>query len=367
MTHCRSTKSRFKRLGLTLVELVIVIFIIGILIGMMLPAVRRVGGAAHRSTCMNNIRQLALALHNYESAHQEFPAAMGDQRLVELSSHPDTNRLSGMVLLLPFLEQNQLWSQISKPSTFGGVDFPAMGAAPWDMRYQPWTKQVPDFLCPASPRRKGADFGQTNYAFCIGDTARGIHNPNQIRGAFGAQLNRTFQDFADGTSNTIFLVEMGTSEGRRVNSNYAIRQPASFLDEPRKCLSLLDSTHPKEFDQRVGLGALGRGGCWADGAAGCSLVNTILPPNSPSCSITGNQAGDGFYSAGSFHVDGIFVVALADGSSHTINGDIDCGAVDASPLTESEMADGIRPSPFGVWGALGTIAGGEEYSLDDAF
>ncbi|MFK7767489.1 MAG: DUF1559 domain-containing protein [Mariniblastus sp.] len=350
-----------KRRAFTLVELLVVIAIIGILIGMFLPATRQVREASRRATCMNNIRQIALAMHNYESAHEEFPSAMGDHRLVEAASHSDAKRLSGMLCILPFIEQNLLSDQISNPATFEGVNFPAY-PGPWEVKYEPWRTQLPILVCPTSSQSK-TEFGQMSYAFSIGDTARGIHNQQRLRGAFGVGLNATFGDFKDGTTNTILMIEMGTNGSNYANSNFAVGQPASILDNPRQCLTLLDPSDADQFDEAVRLGSPARGGCWADGAAGCSLVNTILPPNSPSCSITGNQVGDGIYSAGSSH-PGVAIIALADGSSHSIKFDVDTGIPNAT-LTKSEMLEEVTPSPFGVYGALGTLASEEESSIDD--
>lgn len=94
-----------KRKGFTLVELLVVIAIIGILIGMLLPAVQQVREAARRITCANNLRQIGLALHNYESAHQSFP--VGVQDINKLPSAMQTDHLwSVSTWILPMLEQN---------------------------------------------------------------------------------------------------------------------------------------------------------------------------------------------------------------------------------------------------------------------
>lgn len=104
------------RRGFTLVELLVVIAIIGILIGMLLPAVQQVREAARRTECMNNLRQLALAAVNFESAHMRFPSAgdcSGSYHDDEQSYMPafDFENAGWMFQILPFMEQGNLESQ----------------------------------------------------------------------------------------------------------------------------------------------------------------------------------------------------------------------------------------------------------------
>lgn len=100
--------------GFTLVELLVVIAIIGILIGMLLPAVQQVREAARRTSCMNNIRQLGLATHNYESAHKHFPTSGASAWAYwhdPFGTRPqyDFESAGFLYQVLPFAEQNNLY------------------------------------------------------------------------------------------------------------------------------------------------------------------------------------------------------------------------------------------------------------------
>ena len=98
----------------------------------------------------------------------------------------------------------------------------------------------------------------------------------------------------------------------------------------------------------------------ADGRAGVGIVNTILPFNGPSFQVQGSPTADGVYSAGSMHPGGGNVVLL-DGSTHFVSEDIDTGDMSAATLTVEQMA-AYAPTPYGVWGAAGTIRSGEVFS-----
>jgi prepilin-type N-terminal cleavage/methylation domain-containing protein/prepilin-type processing-associated H-X9-DG protein len=362
MNSNHRTRTAASPRGFTIVELLVVIAIIGLLVALLLPAVRSSGEAARRMSCGNNLKLLGLALHNYHDAHGHFPSAMGGTGHGVTRTQGNANRLSGLVALLPFIEQQPLWEQISTACEIDGVMYPAMGLAPWVTEYTPWRTEIPGFRCPSADSKR-ADFGQTNYTFCVGDIVHEIHQATRLRGAFAGGMTACFKDITDGTSNTIAMGEIGTPSGLSVIGQFATGQATSILANPKLCLDVRDPKRHKSYGKNVPLGEPGRGGRWADGAAGFSLVNTVLPPNSPSCAVGGAHAVDGLYSAGSLHPGGVQVL-MVDGSARFASETIDAGDSSHPPVTPQQLADGPIASPYGVWGALGTSAGEGDQELD---
>src|SRR5438552_8131033 len=115
-----TTRCRRRRLGFTLIELLVVIAIIAVLIALLLPAVQQAREAARRSQCKNNLKQLGLALHNYHETYGVFPFECGGTGWTG-SGTGNWGRLSGTVVLLPFLDQTPLWNQISTALPGGAV------------------------------------------------------------------------------------------------------------------------------------------------------------------------------------------------------------------------------------------------------
>jgi prepilin-type N-terminal cleavage/methylation domain-containing protein/prepilin-type processing-associated H-X9-DG protein len=349
MSAINHNRTGFRSSGFTLIELLFVVFVIAILIALLFPAVRTSRGAATRMQCGNNLKQLGLALHSYHDAHSHFPTAMGGTGV-----GGNENRLSGFVALLPHLEQSALWDQIARPSEFNGIRFPPMGPAPSHGKYEPWRKTLSVLACPLNAGG-ASSFGRSSYAFCIGDTAEQIHQPQQLRGAFGCRLLSRFSDVTDGTNTTIALGEIGNQKDRWIGGQIAIKQSVYIFTDPGFCL---DTQKNGYYLKEIPLSEMGRGGRWADGAAAYTLFNSILPPNGPSCAVGGSEAVDGVYSAASHHGNGAQVL-FVDGSFRFISEKIDAGSEGAAPIGPTKLGDTPTSSPFGVWGALGTANGGE--------
>ncbi len=156
------------RRGFTLVELLVVIAIIGVMVGLLLPAVQAAREAARRMSCGNNFKQLGLGLHNYHAAYNRLPQQGGGT-----NGGGGTNNglfLSILVPMLPFVEQQSLWEQISNPLVVGTTTYPPMGPVAWDTAYTPWRTTVGTYRCPSDPTEPSPGrAGTNNYAACIGD------------------------------------------------------------------------------------------------------------------------------------------------------------------------------------------------------
>ena len=104
------------RRGFTLVDLLVVIAIIGILVGLLLPAVQAAREAARRMSCSNNFKQIGLGIHNYHSAFKRIPQHMtgtGRSYVCDISYNSNRLRLSYLVPMLPYIEQQALWESIT--------------------------------------------------------------------------------------------------------------------------------------------------------------------------------------------------------------------------------------------------------------
>jgi prepilin-type N-terminal cleavage/methylation domain-containing protein len=192
------------RRGFSLIELLVVIAIIAILIGLMLPAVRRVREPAARTQCANNLKQLMIAFHNYydTSRSRSYPATGNPDTPAGESFPPGClgpgttpeERLSWMVALLPYLEQDALFKQLDVEKGYAA-------------NLQAASARIPVFLCPA-PKELTAD-AATHYIAMSGIGIGAARRPAGAagNGFMGYDRWTSIAMIRDGTSNTIALLE----------------------------------------------------------------------------------------------------------------------------------------------------------------
>lgn len=341
--------------GFTLVELLVVIAIIGVLIGLLLPAVQAAREAARRSQCSNNMRQLGLALHNYHDVNLKFPFGTGGTGWTG-DATGNWERLSGLVAVTPYLEETAIANLWSNPWV-GPPAAPKNGPEPWNTlggRYTPWITQISSLRCPSDNTSRGG-VAKTNYAFNLGDTTRGnndgLWDTGRIpRGVFYLHSKLGMRDLLDGTSKTILMGEiMLGKDGDRGYGSVA-RNQSGVETDPSICLTLVTNG---KFNAGVDIQPW-RGDRWTDGNPSMTKFNTILPPNSPSC-MNGTWDGDwGLFSAASNHPGGVNIL-MGDASVRFVPNNIDAG----NPKAPNPVGSKAGPSPYGVWGALGTRNSGE--------
>jgi hypothetical protein len=245
-----------------------------IVLALLLPAIQAAREASRRMACSNHFKQIGLGIHNYHSAYKQFPLGSGGTGGTnELSGNQ--YRLSGLVPLLPFIEEQGLWDQISTPYPPSNPVFPAMGPAPWiDVaQYPPFGATIEKFHCPSNPGEKS--FG-TNFAFCYGDSVQYVGLSDlQIaaklaesqeetdadlsmqsvrmarvsqRGMFANGHVLKFRDVIDGLSNTIAMTELARSGDRGRANAMVAKDVAGLVDAPGTCVSFtLDPANPSRY------------------------------------------------------------------------------------------------------------------------
>ena len=209
------------RRGFTLVELLVVIAIIGILVGMLLPAVQQVREAARRTTCLNKFKQSALAIHNYESAHQQFPAGLNNGTWA-----PWYRGWGWNALVLDQLEQGNLSDEINfSVHNLSGTNRQLIAT------------KIEVFLCASdsqSDRLIECCSGFSNGSSLTEDTALtnivGIMGSNEIvsksrtngNGIFYYKDGTGLRDILDGSSNTLLLGEVTETPGSHPSQGSAL-------------------------------------------------------------------------------------------------------------------------------------------------
>ncbi len=304
--------------GFTLIELLVAIAIIGILFGLLMPAVQAVREAARRTACTNNMRQIGIAMLNYESALKVFPPGS----VAKANPHDPTTpwtfyRWSALATLSPYLENTAAYNLLDLTKPLYNT---SLAVTPENI---PGVQvMVPTFLCPSdSARRLHPNFGPTNYSFCAG-TGVGGGTPIDTDGTFFVNSRIRIRDVVDGTSHTAAISEslLGDAgpDAQNPKTGYKFVFFAPLSDAAAAAATTWNYTDPRGFS-------------WANGEYRNGLYNHYYPPNSSTHDCLGVFLGGGlpriytpfgWKTARSRHPGGINLLRV-DGSSTFLSNSVD--------------------------------------------
>lgn len=378
------------RPAFTLVELLVVIAIIGVLVALLLPAVQSAREAARRTQCTNKLKQLALAVHNYHDTYDALPAGQCGPY------GPTTDnyyRFSIFIGIASFLEQGAFYDEITSIDL--GANWWSAGATVSTTSPVHRSRMTPSFLyCPSDNWAGSQGYNVvsgTNYRYNLGDnpvaavyiaptssavSARTIGH----RGPFGYYTFYNLSVVSDGTSNTLMFSERCLVKGGYVAGNSASRKvkEAWVADTAGGGIGFTTGTDPRYLLRRNDCRVLGNSGgeynvsgtlaisssCgtnWLVGAPLHTTFVTVLSPNSASCYYNG-----GHYNAlatpTSNHLGGVNC-ALMDGSVRFIAENVDDGPYTNERFLPPDAGRVSGESPFGIWGAYGSVSGGESNKI----
>ncbi len=334
------------RCGFTLIELLVVIAIIAILIALLLPAVQQAREAARRSQCKNNLRQIGLAVHNYQSAYGLLPMSAA---IPDAGYGAGTNNGSWSVhgRILPNLEQGNLYELVDLQVSWDST--PAINGV-----------KVPVYSCPSDPgsdRERVFTDGRptlypTTYGFNYGTWF--VHDPTTGQGGDGAffpNSELSFRDFTDGTSNTLMVAEVKAWQDYTRNGGPASTTAPNTLAEAEAAIATGGTFKGTGHTE------------WADGRVHHSGFTTVLTPNTNSMYDNAgtmvvadyNSWQEGKDDNGDGAIDAPTYAVITSRSYHT--GIVNVAMMDGSARSVSENVN------VALWRAAGTRAGGEVNAL----
>jgi len=325
-----------------LIELLVVIAIIAILIALLLPAVQQAREAARRTQCKNNLKQIGLALHNYESTFTLLPPGS-----VVASGSGVTSEASPHTFILPFFEQAAAYSVFNfNVSINTHASNLAARQFIFPMLQCPSHPASPAFVLGGNQCPNGC--GTTNYVQSLGNNS----NYGVVNGPFSRRSATRFRDFTDGMSNTALFAEirLGPAAGTPTTGVVAAGSPYDFNVATNLAFGTFDAGEPGKgngdtywapaCDNRATAAFLYRGKQYYRGGVYTTFYSHTLTPNSRKrdC-IRATGLDRGHLAARSYHVGGIQCV-LGDGAVRFVSDNID----------------------ENVWRFVGSMSGGEVVS-----
>jgi len=336
-----------RRRGFTLIELLVVIAIIAVLIALLLPAVQAAREAARRTQCIDNLKQIGLAIHNYHDNFGSLPWGQG----------PDAwGGWSSLTMMLPYLEQAPLYNVINFNIVNGS--YYANGAA-YAFNTTATRTSVGLFLCPSDSDKLTNAEGHVNYVANTGTYANMY--TSVADGMFGGQTGEgsgvagrpvRFRDVTDGLSTTVAFSEKVKALGDNNNNsppNPDLNTPTgSVMNVPGIDKGTAPANRQNAYNQCLTAGPpktaanltqeKSQGWSWSNGNPYGARYCHVMPPNKWSCAENWNNHG-GAYTASSRH-KGIVNALMGDGTVKAVKETID----------------------INVWWGLGTSAGNEAIS-----